>query len=77
MELTDQRREQILAVNQELSSKGLRVLAFAYRDMPGATRLDFTNEREYTFIGLISMIDPPRRRPSRRWPMPSGAVSAQ
>ena len=52
--------EQILAVNQELSSKGLRVLAFAYRDMPGATRLDFTNEREYTFIGLISMIDPPR-----------------
>ena len=60
VELTDQRREQILAVNQELSSKGLRVLAFAYRDMPGATRLDFTNEREYTFIGLISMIDPPR-----------------
>ena len=47
-------------MNQELSSKGLRVLAFAYRDMPGATRLDFTNEREYTFIGLISMIDPPR-----------------
>ena len=57
---TDQRREQILAVNQELSSKGLRVLAFAYRDMPGAARLDFTDEREYTFIGLISMIDPPR-----------------
>ena len=60
VELTDQRREQILAVNQELSSKGLRVLAFAYRDMPGAARLDFTDEREYTFIGLISMIDPPR-----------------
>ena len=36
------------------------MLAFAYRDMPGAARLDFTDEREYTFIGLISMIDPPR-----------------
>ena len=38
VELTQERREQILAVNQALSSQGLRVLAFAFRGMPGAVQ---------------------------------------
>ena len=60
VELTQERREQILAVNQALSSQGLRVLAFAFRGMPGARQVTLVDERDYTFIGLISMIDPPR-----------------
>ena len=60
VELTRERREEILAVNQELSSQGLRVLSFAYREMPGAQQVTLEDERDYTFIGLISMIDPPR-----------------
>ena len=60
VELTQERREQILAVNQALSSQGLRVLAFAFRGMPGARQVTLEDERNYTFIGLISMIDPPR-----------------
>ena len=60
VELTQERREQILAVNQALSSQGLRVLAFAFRGMPGARQVTLEDERDYTFIGLISMIDPPR-----------------
>ena len=60
VELTQERRAQILAVNQALSSQGLRVLAFAFRGMPGARQVTLEDERNYTFIGLISMIDPPR-----------------
>ena len=60
VELTQERREQILAVKQALSSQGLRVLAFAFRGMPGARQVTLVDERDYTFIGLISMIDPPR-----------------
>ena len=59
-ELTQERREQLLAVNQELSSQGLRVLAFAFRPMPGATQVTLEDEENYIFIGMISMIDPPR-----------------
>lgn len=58
--LTSEHIEAILAVNQELSSKGLRVLAFAYREMPGAASITMEDERDYTWVGLISMIDPPR-----------------
>ena len=60
VELTQERREQILSVNQALSSQGLRVLAFAFRGMLGARQVTLEDERDYTFIGLISMIDPPR-----------------
>ena len=60
VELTQERREQLLSVNQALSSQGLRVLAFAFRGVPGARQVTLEDERNYTFIGLISMIDPPR-----------------
>ena len=47
-ELTQERREQLLAVNQALSSQGLRVLAFAFRGMPGARQVTLEDERDYT-----------------------------
>ncbi|WP_297423231.1 cation-translocating P-type ATPase [Clostridium sp.] len=47
-------------VNRELSSQGLRVLAFAYRELNENKELTLGDEYNYTFLGLISMIDPPR-----------------
>ncbi|EKQ52268.1 MULTISPECIES: cation-translocating P-type ATPase [unclassified Clostridium] len=46
--------------NNELSSQGLRVLAFAYRELEEKKELTLDDEYNYTFLGLISMIDPPR-----------------
>ena len=58
--MTEAGRAEILRVNQQLSSEGLRVLAFAYRELPEVRDLTFVDENDFTFIGLISMIDPPR-----------------
>lgn len=45
--------------NLELSQKGLRVLTFAYKEYSKDT-ISIEDEYDYTFVGLISMIDPPR-----------------
>lgn len=60
VELTPERKEEISRVNMEMSTQGLRVLAFAYRDIDSIRPLDLADENDLTFIGLISMIDPPR-----------------
>ena len=60
VEMTPQRREEIARVNMELSMEGLRVLAFACRELDAVRPLRLADENEFTFIGLISMIDPPR-----------------
>lgn len=58
--LTPELKEDISRVNMELSMEGLRVLAFAYRELDAVRPLTFDDEKDFTFIGLISMIDPPR-----------------
>ena len=60
VELTPERKEEIARINMELSMEGLRVLAFAYRELDTIRPLTLEDENEFTFIGLISMIDPPR-----------------
>ena len=60
VELTPERKEEIARVNMELSTEGLRVLAFAYRELDSVRPLTLEDENDFTFIGLISMIDPPR-----------------
>ncbi len=47
-------------VNYELSSNGLRVLAFTFKNFSAEKELTKEDENDYTFFGLISMIDPPR-----------------
>ena len=44
--------------NQLFSENGLRVLSFAYKE--SEENLDIHAEYGYTFLGLISMVDPPR-----------------
>ncbi len=61
--ITEEDKARIAQVNTELSENGLRVLAFAIREYPDAQtcpELTLEDEQNYTFIGLISMIDPPR-----------------
>ena len=56
--LTDEDRKKILAQNEHFSENGLRVLTFAYKEKDE----DLTPETEhgFTFIGLVSEMDPPR-----------------
>lgn len=58
--MTDKIRREIGEVNQSLSNDGQRVLAFAYRELPAGEALTLDSEKDYIFLGLISMIDPPR-----------------
>ena len=59
-DITKQDKEKILKQNEEFSRSGLRVLAFAYKELSSEESLITTGENNYTFIGLASMVDPPR-----------------
>ncbi|KEI99476.1 ATPase [Clostridium botulinum A2B3 87] len=59
-EFTEKDKEKIESVNYEFSQKGLRVLAFAYKEIKEDVELSMDDENNYVFLGLISMIDPPR-----------------
>ena len=52
-------RAEIERINEEFSSQGLRVLAFACRTLP-ATEVTLDDEKDMDFLGLIAMMDPPR-----------------
>ena len=58
--ITEEDKEAILQQNLEFSQNGLRVLSFAYREVDENDELDLDDERDYIFLGLISMMDPPR-----------------
>lgn len=58
--ITDADREAITVKNREFSENGLRVLAFAYKESDEDNELDLSEEKNFIFIGLISMMDPPR-----------------
>ena len=59
-ELTEKDRENILEQNMRFSENGLRVLAFAYKEVEEDHVLSLNSENDFIFIGLISMVDPPR-----------------
>lgn len=56
--MTDEDRMKILAQNEHFSENGLRVLTFAYKEKDGD--LSPETEHGFTFIGLVSEMDPPR-----------------
>ena len=61
--LTEPRRAEILAGNEQLAGQALRTLAVAFRSLPSnADRdgFDQSVEQGLVFLGLIGMIDPPR-----------------
>lgn len=63
--LTEEDKKKIADKNFDFSNKGLRVLAFAYRDMENDTGLDLSEEEKFIFLGLIAMVDPPRAESAR------------
>lgn len=56
--ITQMDKDEILKQNNEYSENGLRVLTFAYKETD--EELSIETEYGYTFLGLVSMIDPPR-----------------
>ena len=56
--ITEEDKKAIMKQNDAFSKNGLRVLAFAYKESDEELTLEAENN--YIFIGLISMIDPPR-----------------
>ena len=56
--ITAEDKKAIQSANQSFSEQGLRVLAFARKEM--AEKLTLETENAYIFTGLIAMVDPPR-----------------
>ncbi|WP_312497447.1 cation-translocating P-type ATPase [Enterococcus sp.] len=61
--LTDDIKEKLQHQNEEFSKRALRVLAFAYRPMADGQERELTlaDEEELILVGLMAMIDPPRK----------------
>jgi len=61
--LTNKDRKKILEVNASMAREALRNLAMAYRELPKAlTALaEAVPEKEFVFVGIMGMIDPPRQ----------------
>lgn len=58
-DLTQDDIQDILAQNNVFAEEGLRVLGYAFKNFEG-DELSFDDEDQLTFVGLTSMIDPPR-----------------
>ena len=59
-QITKEDRNKTLEQNQNFSENGLRVLAFAYKEVDKEEKLTLSSENDLIFVGLISMMDPPR-----------------
>lgn len=57
-EITGDDINKIQEQNQKFSENGLRVLAFAYKESDEELNID--SEYGFIFLGLVSMVDPPR-----------------
>jgi calcium-translocating P-type ATPase len=59
--LDERRRVEVLGHVEQLAARGLRVLGFARRELPGgAVPARDEAERDLTFLGLVALLDPPR-----------------
>jgi len=64
MPLTDEVRKRILDANAHMAKQALRVLAVAFRverNVPDEATPEMV-EQDMTFVGLLGMIDPPRKQ---------------
>ncbi len=59
-EITREDKNRIERENTKFSASGLRVLAFAYKKTEQERKPGLEDENELIFLGLISMMDPPR-----------------
>jgi Ca2+-transporting ATPase len=60
IDLTEEHKREIVQANMHFSLNGQRVLGFAYKEAVEGREVTLQDERDLTFVGLISMTDPPR-----------------
>jgi len=60
LSLTDDMRDRILAANDDMAARGLRVLALAYKHLNEYHLSQEDVEQNLLFLGLVGMMDPPR-----------------
>ena len=59
--LTESGRSGILEVNEAMARQALRNLGFAFRELPETMdSFDEKIEKDFVFVGIVGMIDPPR-----------------
>lgn len=63
--ITSRDRERIMEQNRKFSEEGLRVLSFGFRELEADIPLDASSETGFCFLGLISIMDPPRPESAR------------
>lgn len=59
--ITEEDIQNIQAANEHFSREGLRVLGVGYRRFPMDRKPEYSDESELIFLGLIAMMDPPRK----------------
>lgn len=61
IEMNNILKASIMKMNEDMASQALRVLAVSYRKMQPEESVENDIESDLVFVGLIGMIDPPRR----------------
>lgn len=63
IEITDELRSQVLDASREFASRGYRILGISYRVVGSSTYQLARDDcgRDLVFLGLVAMVDPPRK----------------
>jgi P-type Ca2+ transporter type 2C len=59
--LTQEQRVELKKVIEAMALQALRNLGFAYKEIQNRTSFDESIEEDFIFVGIVGMIDPPRK----------------
>lgn len=65
VDLTKDLKARLMKQNEEMAKKSLRIIAFAYKELPKKQKDKYTEaatENNLTFVAFAGMMDPPRRQ---------------
>jgi Ca2+-transporting ATPase len=58
--LTREKKDRVLHINHEFSGDALKVIGFAFKQIRDPRKFKEADEKDFVFVGLQGMIDPPR-----------------